>query len=191
MRQGDGGEFVGKKSTYVLLYEWIAHQLRMGRSNFNLLSYLLTGIMFFGFTGIWMQLVKDEFSCAVHGYSDWITAFSSIGPAIAGASCMDLVLGRNEQKYLRSFAILSCIIIVALSWLAFLYQIVFTALASLFTACLLWLIVNASNQLIEEDVSYENSLGKPDSAGPTGTAGPYDIGDVGSETGDGETSNED
>ena len=160
------------RNGFLLVGRWIKTQSKRGYCNFCLWVYLLVGIIFFGFTGIWMECVHSGHK--FEAYDPWICAVGALGPAIAGTTCLDLVFGENDARYRRAFAILSCVLVTFLSWVAFFCQWRWLAFLVLTLACALWWVVNANNPHLQEETSYEDPVGAT-SEEVTGEEGGFDL----------------
>lgn len=80
--------------------------------NVPFVFYVILAIVCLGGLGIWVELIKTQFSKAPTSYEGVLTAIATFYPALIGSASLQLILmstGKSD-KILVSFALLVCII---------------------------------------------------------------------------------
>lgn len=72
--------------------------------NFTYWTHLLIGVCFYGAIGIWAELMRHYLLGTEEGYGSIILAMHATYPAIICATAMQILLNKDQQTYVRSFA---------------------------------------------------------------------------------------
>lgn len=156
-----------RTNSFVLLAKDLGRRLTAPVLNFTYWTHLIIGVCFYGSIGIWAELLRRYLLNAEAGYGSIILAMHATYPAIIGATGMQLLLNKDEQTYVRSFAQLvstisfsmAAVCVVAAEKLGEVLSFRIAA-AGLVAAVLFWWIANALDEGLK-DVDPSASTGGP------------------------------
>lgn len=135
--------------------------------NFTYWTHLLIGVCFYGAIGIWAELMRHYLLGADGGYSSIILAMHATYPAIICATAMQILLNKDQQTYVRSFAQLVSTIFFSMAAVCIVtadkldQQVSFSlGLTGLLSSILFWWIANALDEGLK-DLDPSDSTGGP------------------------------
>ncbi len=154
--------------------DWLKEEFRKPSGHVGFWCYFVVVVLLVGGLGVWISAIRD------HTYISVVGSLLTFFPAIAAASCFELIHADDRQpepKFARNVAIfgaallgVAAVIITANQ--AGLLSCFVGIMASLF-ALALWWLANANNPTLRDDAPAPDG-GDPHSA-PAGTQGKYDL----------------
>jgi len=155
--------FEGKSGSWARLGRELKKRTVDPFGHFSFVGYFLVAVVIFGGAGIWIELRSYIFFVASDSVSypslaSLRTAVATFFFALAGSSCMQLILAEDRERFLRAFAMVLLALLTMLI-IFFVTPIGVTDLAALAVgtgACVvalwLWWIANAKQKdLLDPD----------------------------------------
>lgn len=158
-------------NSFVLLWNYLCEQFRAPMGHFSYWVYFIVAVLGAGGLGIWVELYKLKTASNVPGV---ITAIYTYFLAVAAGAAFQIGFEENSRKYVRSFAFLSVVVIMAPAFLqaagimkSELTSLVVGALWCL-AALALWWIANGKNVSLHDAFDPNDALGATPAAQAAG-----------------------
>jgi hypothetical protein len=158
-------------NNFVRLWQWLTAEMKKPVGHVGFWCYFVVVVIIVGGLGIWISLFRDKTLLSVVG--SLLTYF----PAIAAASCFELIHSERQPKFARNVAIFSAAllaiaaIVISANVAGYATALVGT-LASAF-ALGLWWLANANNPTLRDDALAPS--GGDSSASPAGSSGGFQL----------------
>ena len=156
-----------RTNSFVLLGKDLWRRLTTPLLNFTYWTHLLIGVCFYGAIGIWAELMRHYLLGVDSGYGSIILAMHATYPAIIGATAMQILLNKEQQTYVRSFAQLVSTVFFSMAAVCILAADKIGMASSfrlgavgLISSILFWWIANALDEELK-DVDPSDSTGGP------------------------------
>lgn len=125
---------------FKLLNDWLVCTIKKPLKRVTFWAYLVIGVCIFGGSGFILSCIP-----LFQGKPNQLISLCSFCTAITGASCLDIIFGKEHHNYIKSFFILKSFLLLFLIILALYFEQYWISCISIFISLFLWWLVNADN----------------------------------------------